>query len=620
MKGNPVILLSSVGNLTQALRRAANEQTIIICLDEIARQLAQRISGKQPYSVAEYLDLSETELRQCANDFSLQWYQASGIDYSAFGDLSAGELFIVEVTYKALFELERMIVLIQKIMQVHAPTSWILATNENKLFSQVIEAHYSTPIRPIQVRPNLGAWIRRNLNFRELKLWLRQEGWDYHFRAASFQLLKLWRKNKTLLPQKTNRGMVLFVVDIPTSSAMDTLIPIMREIPSNERLIIASDPRCYQLLKEANLEGVPFSPQTLNVAPPPAPLATRQEINQRWHTLSQKKATLDSQLTFRGIDLWKIRKNYFKNQFLRKIPIALSQFQLASEVLKTYQVRAVVSATDNHYMGQLFVRAAHKQDIYSLTIQHGMVNHPEGYLPIRASQLAVMGEAVRDWLIRKGAAPQQVVVTGQPRFDALVTPPDISRTKLLEELELSELRPTWLIAPEPQLGVWMRDLIFRTVHERQDIQAIIRVHPNDNPLDYKIGLNAYPDMQNRVRISREHDIKSTLNGCDVVLLGRSTIGLEALMLGKYLIVIHPENGAGWILPPYLYEYLDMAPYLGASTPEAISKAWDALQAHANQSELEKLRRNLINRYACNNDGKNAQRVAQLLNRSLPEIL
>ncbi len=617
MKGNPVILLSSVGNLTQSLRLAANEQTIIICLDEIAHQLAQQISGKQPHSVAEYLDLSETELRQCANDFSLQWYQASGIDYSAFGDLSAGELFIVEVTYKALFELEKMIVLIEKIKQVHAPTSWILATNENKLFSQVIEAHSSTPVRSVQVRPNLGAWIRRNLNFRELKLWLRQEGWDYHFRAATFQFLKLWRKNKTLLTQKTNRGMVLFVVDIPTSSAMDTLIPIMEEIPINERLIIASDPRCYQLLQEANLEAVPFSPQTLMVAPPPAPLATRQEINQRWHTLSQKKATLDSQLIFRGIDLWKIRKNYFKNQFLRKIPIALSQFQLASEVLKTYRVRAVVSATDNHYMGQLFVRAAHQQNIYSLTIQHGMVNHPEGYLPIRASQLAVMGEAVRDWLIQKGASPQQVVVTGQPRFDALVTPPDISRTKLLEELELSEHRPTWLIAPEPQLGVWMRDLIFQTVHERQDIQAIIRVHPNDNPLDYKIGLNAYPDMQNRVRISREHEIKSTLNGCDVVLLGRSTIGLEALMLGKYLIVIHPENGAGWILPPYLHEYLDMAPYLGANTPEAISKAWDALRANVNQSVLEKLRRNLINRYACNNDGKNAHRVAQLLNRVQP---
>ncbi|HNB51106.1 MAG TPA: hypothetical protein PK530_04155 [Anaerolineales bacterium] len=588
------------------------DDTIIICLDEVARQVAQKYAKEHIHSVGEYLDLSETELRQRADEFSMLWYQANGKDYSTFEGLSTGELLIVEVTYKALFELEKMIVLIQKIIQVHLPTSWLLATNENPLFAQVIRAH-ANPAPIAQIAPNRMAWARRNLNFRELKLWLRQNGWDYHFRAATFRLLNLLRK--TAPPAKTERGRVLFILDIPTSSAMDTLLPVIKEVPPEERLILASDPRCYSLIQQAGLEGYPFSPEALNVPLPQKKLATSREIHQCWEGLRAEKEANGSQLVFRGVDLWDIRAPYFKNQFLRKIPIALAQFQLALAVLKTYQVRAIVSATDNHYMGQLFVRAAQTMNLYFLTIQHGMVNHPAGYLPIRGSQLAVMGEAVREWLINHGAPPEKVVVTGQPRFDALVTPPDLTRKSLLQELELSPNRPTWLIAPEPQLGLWMRDLIFRTLERIPDVQAIIRVHPNDNPLDYQVSLNAYPPLLSRVRIARHHDIKSALNGCDVIVLGRSTIGLEALIMGKYPIVILPENSTGWILPPYLQDYLAIAPYLAANTPEGIAEAWKILCTQET-SALDALRQKIVTQYACSNDGKNAYRVAQLLRKEI----
>lgn len=615
MKGKAVILLSSVGNFPRALRLAGKGETVIICLDEVARQVAQT-HVPAFHSIGEYLELSETELRQRADEFSMLWYQANGKDYSAFEGLSTGELLIVEVTYKALFELEKMIALIQKIIQVHEPASWLLATNENPLLAKIIEAHVN-PAPIIQIPPHLLSWARRNLNFREIKLWLRQEGWDYHFRAATFRLLNLVRKNPS--PPFTHvQGRVLFILDIPTSSAMDTLLPVIEEIPPDERLIIASDPRCYSLLQQRGLEGYPFSPEALNVPLPTEELIPAKAIRQRWELLRDQKGRGDSQLDFRGIDLWKIREPYFKKQFLRKIPIALAQYQLALAVLKTYRVRAIVSATDNHYMGQLFVRAAQATNLYFLTIQHGMVNHPAGYLPIRGSQLAVMGEAVREWLIKHGAPPEKVVVTGQPRFDSLITPPDISRENLLNELELSPNRHTWLIAPEPQLGLWMRDLIFRTLQLVPEVQAIIRVHPNDNPFDYHTSLNAYPTIQSRVRIARHHDIKSALNSCDVILLGRSTIGLEALIIGKYPIVIYPENKTGWILPPYLKDYLELAPFLGVSTPEALVEAWKVFKAQENQPSLEALRKQIISQYACNNDGKNAYRVAQLLRNEVHE--
>ena len=611
MKAKPVILLSSVGDLAQALRHVVKAESLVICLDEPARRKAQMQEAKHIHSVGEYLDLSETELRERADEFSRQWYQVNDKDYSIFEGLSAGELFTVEVAYKALFELEKMIVLIQKIMQVHEPSAWILATNENPLFAQVIQAHPNqTSIT--QIQPNLVAWIRRNINFHELKLWLRREGWDYHFRTITFRLLNSWRQPPH--PIQTKNGIILFILDIPTSSAMGTLLPVIKEIPPEERMILATDPRCYRLLQENNLEGFQFSPEDLKVALPRQKLATSSEIRARWKTISTEKDAKTTHMVISCNNLWEIRTTYFKKQFLRKIPIALAHFQLALAVIKTYQVRAIVSAADNHYMGQLFVRAAQKNNLYFLSVQHGMVNHPSGYLPIRASQLAVMGEAIREWLIEHGAAPEQVVVTGQPRFDALVNPPAISRGQLFGELNLNPDLPTWLIAPEPQLGLWMRDLFFQTLQLAPGVQAIIRVHPNDNPLDYQVSLNTYPALQERVRISRHHDIKSALDNCDAILLGRSTIGLEALIIGKYPITIYPKHEAGWVLPPYLREYLEIAPKLGVTSPICLLEAWTFIHSEENKSSLETLRRKIIHRYACNNDGKNAQRVAQLLQK------
>jgi hypothetical protein len=50
-----------------------------------------------------------------------------------------------------------------------------------------------------------------------------------------------------------------------------------------------------------------------------------------------------------------------------------------------------------------------------------------------------------------------------------------------------------------------------------------------------------------------------LHACDVVVLGRSTIGLEALLIGTHIIGVRPADEIGWIIPPYLEDYLSSAP-------------------------------------------------------------
>ncbi|HNT23096.1 MAG TPA: hypothetical protein PKM21_01935 [Anaerolineales bacterium] len=501
--------------------------------------------------------------------------------------------------------------LVQEINRLHAPENWVLATDDNGLFGKIIKFIYAQHT-VVKVMPVLKNWARRNLNFREIKLWLRREGWDYHARKLVFWLLRWKRGNRAERPQAAGQEKILFLVEVPGISGMESLTPLIQAMPADERMVIASDPRCQkELLEKYGIPSIPFDAQALGIKSPKLPAGFGKELRQRWEKLVAARKAMGPQMLFNQLDLWPIQPAYFRNLFFRRLPTALEHFHLAKALMQQYRVRAVVVATDTHYVGQLFARAAHSLNIYSLTIQHAMVIYPQIYLPVRTSQLAVMGDAVRDWLIQFGGSPDQLVVTGQPRFDVLVGTPKVSRQTLLAELELLPERKTWLLALEPLLSFWMRDLIFTALERLPQVQAIIRVHPFDSQIDYTKGLQYRPDLQSRVRVSRQHDVASALQACDVVITGRSTIGLEALLVKTPVITVWPPESTGWAIPPYLQEYLEQAPFLQVQDSGALLSAWDHLQNPEHSTVLEQLRQTIVRRYA-HYAGQSTQRVIEVI--------
>ena len=92
------ILLSSTTSLQRILKtlKLKREAVIVIALDETARKSAQDLNINFR-SAADYLQLSEGELREKADDLSRKWYYVNGLDYSAFDGFSLGELMYVEI-------------------------------------------------------------------------------------------------------------------------------------------------------------------------------------------------------------------------------------------------------------------------------------------------------------------------------------------------------------------------------------------------------------------------------------------------------------------------------------------------------------------------------------------
>jgi len=615
-----ILLLSADGNLQHALRRAKGT-VLVIALDEPALQIAKAV-GVAHRSAGDYLENPGTEPESASFELALRWYQVNGVDYTYFDGCSLGELVYIEVGVFNLLELTRKIVIVEALYAEESPAGWVLATGQNSIWKNIIQSRVAKSMIVSCVEPSPKKWWQRYANFREVKLWLRRQGLDYLARAWVFRLARWSKPQSAVIPSEFP---YLFVVNIPGTSSLETLIPVIRETLPEERLVIATDPRCTKALEDAGIAYRPFEAEALGLAIAHGErivqAQVRTNLRANWDALD---AAMTGQPTphmqFRGVDLWPFCRSDFHNLFLRRLPQAYEHYQLARAVFKAYQGQIVFTASDSHYMGMLFVRAAEREGRRSLTIQHGMVNHPDASsLPVRATQMAVMGEAIKEWLVDYGAKPEQMVVTGQPRFDALIRPPSVDRAALLTELDLQPEAQTWLIAPERLWGVWMRQVLFDALDAMPDVQAVVRVHPFDNPADYQKALKTHPNLSARVRLARAYDVPSALNACDVLVFGRSTLGLEALLLDKPLIVVRPPGKVGLNLPPYLHDYLDAVNCLCAQNSEELVQAWHALQRVETAAQVQQVKEWIVQRYACGRDGHSARRVLGAARRLAQEV-
>jgi len=610
-----VVLISSSVDIDKILGKLRQKKididaTLFVALDEGARK-SIALSNLNGRSIDDYYVVDEGYLRKHAYRLAKEWFLVSGFDGTLFEGVSLGETLQIEVGHFLFYETGRMIAQVREIIAQHTPSRWLLAMPDAKLWFSVIRT-ISPDSSVITARSGFLEPLRELSSSRRLKLWLRREGYDQQLRHLAFAFRRLASVGRKADPT-IHSNTVLFLVDTPVSSVIDTLVPVIRQTPADRCLVVAADPRCQQKLQEVGINSTPFSVSDSIFSLPRIERGLKRQLHRHWEALSKSRDA--EPLLLDGVDLWLICKDILEKLFHRRLPSASLHYKRVQDIYARHDVKAVAMVSDKHYFGQIFAKASGRAGIYSLVIQHGMVNSPEGYLPVETTQMAVMGPAVRDWCLMHGATSEQIVVTGQPRFDYLSQPPETSSPDVLAALQLDPERATLLFAPEPQLGLWMRDLMFSGLLALPDVQAIIRIHPNDDLSHYQTSLLQYPELQERVRITRRFDVASILGACDTVVIGRSTLGLEALIAGCSILIVQPPAQRGWITPPYVDEYVRDLPQLICTDTETLVQAWRILHNTEFQAVYARVRDQIVRAYAVDDKGGSAVRASQVLCKS-----
>jgi hypothetical protein len=215
---------------------------------------------------------------------------------------------------------------------------------------------------------------------------------------------------------------------------------------------------------------------------------------------------------------------------------ALLPARLMARILKEAQVDAVI-ATDSPRAERAALNAAALLGLPSVCVVSSFPHIGLHYLK-RADNGAVMcvlNPRIRDQMVEAGRAPESVVATGNPAFDALARPDNIPRRAQLRgqaQLAQADWTVMWAEQPEPadpELPRRMRAHL-ADVCARNGWRLLVRLHPSSQAAGGEV-MPASALLSPRTETTLDALLKS-----DAVVTLTSTIGFEALLLDKALVV------------------------------------------------------------------------------------
>lgn len=239
-------------------------------------------------------------------------------------------------------------------------------------------------------------------------------------------------------------------------------------------------------------------------------------------------------------ELNKLIRNFYSQLF--------REYVVFERVFRELKPRNVLVASDSHKMSRLSVLMARKYNINSVTLQHGAPVDYCVYTPVFADKVAVWGEYAKSWFIRHGVSAEKVSVTGQPRFDKIykkkeqfvVTKETLNMKKIL--FVVSGISDSF----GKYETIRSLNILNNILQKVNNYKLIIKLHPGEKETQFIKDIMDSLNFKN-FTITRNANLYNLIIDSSVVITTFSTVGIEALMFDKPLIIIE-SNLAGFRLP------------------------------------------------------------------------
>ncbi len=209
---------------------------------------------------------------------------------------------------------------------------------------------------------------------------------------------------------------------------------------------------------------------------------------------------------------------------------------------------SVVVATNSPRAEQAAIEAAVSSGIPTLSMIDLFALDYDPYLrrQVHADRITVLGPQVRDKLVAAGIAAERIRVTGNPVFDALVSPEHQRRAQALRD-SLGWKNHTVVLwaghlegAPgtpqewrDEKFGVVIEGLLRAWTASRPDVALIVRYHPNE----YQAFPVQAPQANVHVSDPRKEPIHTVLLAADAVVVQTTTVGVEAAVAGRNVFAL-----------------------------------------------------------------------------------
>jgi len=240
----------------------------------------------------------------------------------------------------------------------------------------------------------------------------------------------------------------------------------------------------------------------------------------------------------------------------------------------------------------------------SLVLQHGFFNPildegdwVQGFVPLTADKITVWGQKFKDILIRFGIEPDRVVITGVPRLDSFIRKEfDAEGTRA--KLGLKQGEKMVFVATSGYLAKPELKEIMDTVSKRANTRLVVKIHPFED-------LAYYNWMKEKAIVLQATNLYELLNISDAVIIKFSTVGWEAVALGKPVIMFEKN----W-LPGKAFGSKD--PVLKAKNAQELEKVLELVLSKGNEKLLLENNQKIIHNTLFKLDGKSTDRTINVI--------
>lgn len=305
----------------------------------------------------------------------------------------------------------------------------------------------------------------------------------------------------------------------------------------------------------------------------------REETHKQRQALRERLAIARKQhffetLAYNGRPLWPYLKNYVRSLLVYDFWHLVKAIELAKSLLLQIRPSIVIGADDCDPRARVHFLAAKSQGIPTLHIQYGLASsRAVNWRFMSTDKAAIMDSLTCSRLVQMGVDESRLVVTGQPRFDALIQRGSTAGM-VRQEYGIPAEQAVVLFASQPYApGGFVSErarrrvvaAVYRAAAQVPGATLLVKPHP-DEDMGYHAKLRATSRTRATIVLAAPSaDIQRLILGSDLLITFHSTSALEAILADKPVLL------AGNQRPDSFQDYVDYGPVLRVA-PEDISSA------------------------------------------------
>lgn len=322
------------------------------------------------------------------------------------------------------------------------------------------------------------------------------------------------------------------------------------------------------------------------------------------------------------IGLEEFKKGLEKELYLFILLKAPAVIDAHLRVLKEISPCTALVLDERNFRIESLGSLAEKLSISTVNVQHGIIHDTPLWSEFPYSKFCVFGDAYRSILVKYGTEERRIEVTGDPRLDEPLKRKYPNREEILakllkdEDISVSKNDVLILFAAQYSERRLSHNLLYKTLKSLleavslyKNVFLIIKLHPLGEGRE-----EGYFEALREVRgvksvLIRKFDLYELLSLVDLVVLHSSTVGFEAIALGRKVFVINLTGGPDEA--PYVLEGVGIGAYSSQEVKEKIQKFMRGGYSNfPSQSDYD----SFIRKYFYKLDGESSNRIAEAIKK------